>query len=116
MRIIHSSLGASASSLLAALTALCCIVPLGLASAGALGSVAYTWAGIATELSPYRPYMLGVSVVLLSFGFSRFYFAKGAGSCSIRAGRVTRLSLWIAAGVTMIAAALPHFLFRYVVL
>ena len=116
MRIIHSALGASASSLLAALTALCCIVPLGLASAGVFGSIAYAWAGIATELSAYRPYMLGVSVVLLGFGFWRFYFARGAGSCSIRAGRITRLSLWSAAGITVIAAALPHFLFRYVVL
>ncbi len=119
-RIITSAVGATASSAVAALTALCCFAPVAFASLGAASALASAWTGIAVELEAYRPYLLAVSAGFLGYGYWVVYFRKApvaeGQACPLRAGRLARTALWVATLATLAAAATPYFLFRYVVL
>lgn len=97
------------ASVLAALSAsLCCIGPLAAILLG-LGSF-----GAAARFEAWRPYLLGITVVLLAGGF---YFAYGDrevacsdGACKVSAApRRNKLLLWIATVMVFLFAAFPYY-------
>jgi mercuric ion transport protein len=101
------------------LASICCIGPLAFAalgvSVGATGLLAGT-AGALKALLPYRPLFIGLTVLLLGFGFSLVYrkprvrevscltCAPGTGA------RLNRLMLWIMAGFAVALIFAPYWL------
>lgn len=102
----HRSRLTLAGAVLAGIAAsLCCIGPLLALSLG-LGSFAASgW------LAEWRPVLLGVTFVLLGLGWYLTYRRPKVdcadGSCARPAGKVARLSLWLATLVALGAAAYP---------
>ena len=89
----------------------CCILPLilGVASAGTLG--------LSAALTPYRPYLIGLTLLILGVAFYLTYRpAKGTacateGECArgtAGASRVARVSLWAVAAFTLAIMAYPQ--------
>ena len=104
--VTGSALGAIGSSVTAAFAALCCVGPVVLAVIGASGAVA------AASLEPYRPYLLGMALALLGYGYWRSYrprLSTEGLTCRIGAGRKVRATLFIALVVTAVSAILPLF-------
>ncbi len=103
---------AAAGGLLGAFAAAsCCVVPLVLFSVGATGA----WIGNLTMLAPYQPYVIAVTLVMLSAGFVMVYRApKPAGSADDAScaqptvGRLTKPALWAATALVAAAAAFPY--------
>lgn len=102
----QTTLGAS---VFAAITAsLCCIGPLVVTVLG-LGSF-----GAATLFEAWRPYLLGVTFVLLAAAFYFTYrkreVACADGTCKTSsAPRWNKLLLWIATGAVILFAAFPYY-------
>ena len=93
----------------AAAASLCCIGPLVFVALG-LGAF-----GASAVFDTLRPYLLGVAVLLLAFGFYRAYFRRAEAACAPGeacatrpAGRAIRAALWIAA-LSVIAFALSPY-------
>ena len=96
-----SSVGAAIA---AAFAALCCVGPWAVALLGVSGAIA------AASLAPYRPLFLLASLAVLAFGFWRAYGRQTlvAGRvCRVRVGRFSRVALWSAAAIWLLAALLP---------
>lgn len=78
----------------------CCMLPLLLLGLGA-GS-----AGLATTLAPFRPYMIGITFLLLGIAFSTMYGCKqtceGEGACDVKSIRSTKIMLWVATGLALL--------------
>jgi mercuric ion transport protein len=96
-------------AILAALAASsCCVGPLVLAALGVGG------AGAFAAFASYRPYILGVTAVLLGGGFYLTYRKKPEGdACGCerpRAGRAARIGLWTTTAVVVLLAAAPQLL------
>lgn len=102
---LQSAFGAMGAAVAAVLGTLCCAGPVVVAVLGAGGALA------AARLEPYRPYLLGVSFVMLGIGFFRAYRPHPADSdgvfCTARKGRIVRTLLWLAALVTLASALAP---------
>lgn len=89
----------SAAGLFGALASMsCCILPLTLFSLGAGGA----WIGTLTALSPYQPYIIAVTLVLLGGGFYLVYRKPKAADCapdsfcaSPKSDRLTKGALWL---------------------
>ncbi len=100
-----------AGVLLAAVGAsVCCVLPVAVAFAG-VGSAAF-----GAVFEPYRPYMIGATVLLLGFAFYRAYRPETAEcapeeSCAVSENRRRqRLLLWIVAGVAMLLLTFPYYI------
>ena len=97
---------ALAGSLLTAfLASACCIGPLLLGALG-IGSL-----GLASALAPLRPWLLGVTALLLAFGFYQAYRPRAVNcspgdACSPASRRGQRIVLWV---VTVLAAGLATY-------
>lgn len=78
----------------------CCALPLLLLGLG-VGS-----AGLATTLAPFRPYMIGITFLLLGIAFYTVYGRKqtceGEGVCDVKSIRRTKIMLWMATGLTLL--------------
>ncbi|MBI4280592.1 mercury transporter MerT [Candidatus Uhrbacteria bacterium] len=78
----------------------CCALPLLLLGLG-VGS-----AGLATALAPFRPYMIGITVLLLGIAFYTVYGCKqtceGEGVCDVKSIRRTKILLWAATGLVLL--------------
>lgn len=83
-----------------ALLGSCCALPLLLMGLGVGG------AGLATTLAPFRPYLIGVTFLLLGIGFYIVYGCKhtcaGEGACDSRKIRRTTIMLWVATGLALL--------------
>lgn len=89
----------------------CCILPaiLGVASAGSLG--------FGATLAPYRPYFMGLTVILLSTAFYFTYRPSKAEACDTgscptddktsRVKRFSKVMLWVVTLFTISAVAYP---------
>ena len=101
---------AAAGGLLGAFaSASCCVVPLVLFSVGATGA----WIGTLTMLAPYQPYVIAVTLVMLSVGFVMVYrkpaVSADEASCARPAvDRLTKPALWAATALVAAAAAFPY--------
>lgn len=91
---MKDKLAAVASLVLTAVLSTCCTLPLALASLG-LGSL-----GLGHLVYPLRPYMIGLSSALITFGFFRVYAAPST--------RRNKILIWIAAGVFAVVVATPY--------
>jgi MerT mercuric transport protein len=103
--VVGASAGGLAGAVAAAFASACCIGPSTVALLGAGGAVA------AAGLQPHRSGLLGISLLLLAFGFWRAYGRRvvvAGRACPVRVGRFARMSLWISALMWVVAAALPR--------
>ena len=90
----------------------CCVLPLilGVASAGALG--------LSAALTPYRPYLIGLTLLILGVAFYLAYHPAKASTCATEgecatggasgASRVARAALWAVAVFTVAVMAYPQ--------
>lgn len=98
----------------------CCALPLLLLGLGVGG------AGLATALAPFRPYMIGITFLLLGIAFYTVYGCKqtcdpttcldrkagfqpgnrwwgeGEGACDVKSIRRTKIMLWVATGLALL--------------
>ena len=98
------------ASLIAGIAAsLCCILPIvfALAGAGIVGASAF--------FAALRPYLLGITFLLLGLGFY-FAYRKPKHACEQGSvcekpatNRTGRISLWITTAVVLIVAAFPYY-------
>ncbi|MBI2818107.1 MAG: cation transporter [Acidobacteria bacterium] len=92
---------------LAAVTAsLCCTIPLLFAGAGVTAIV------VAEKFAVVRPYLLGVTGLMLAAGFYYAYRQKSCapgGACATLDGRRgVRLGLWLATAVAVVLTTFPY--------
>ena len=88
---------------------LCCILPVAVVVLG-VGSAA-----LGAKLEPFRPYLLGLTVVLLGTAFYQVYkpnreeCAPGQ-SCAVSVGqRWQRIIVWVVAILALAVAAFPYY-------
>lgn len=101
----------AAGSLVGAILASsCCIVPLLLVSLGISGA----WIGSLTVLEPYKLYFVAATVALLGAGYWHVYFkpkracAAGSYCASPSSSRITKIVLWLATVVVVLAATINY--------
>ncbi len=111
----------SISGLIAAfLASLCCIGPLVFAAlgvgVGATGTLAGT-AGFLKSLLPYRPWFIGLTILLLGMGFYFAYWkpeseqcAPGEGCAQGHSKSGNRTWLWIMASLAVVLVLAPYWL------
>ena len=98
-----------ASVVAATAASVCCIGPVVAAvlGAGALGAAS-------KRFEPYRPWLLGLTVVLLGMAFATTYrrepAACGDGSCASSSRRTAKIVLWVAVVLVGMLAAFPYYL------
>jgi mercuric ion transport protein len=105
-----AAVGASLTGLGAAVTAagasLCCIGPAAVSIVGVGGAVA------AAGLKPYRPLLILASLALIGLGLWFAYrplmAASMVSACPSRAGRISRIIVWVAAALWLMAILLPY--------
>ncbi len=91
---MKEKIAAFGSLILSAVLSTCCTLPLALASLG-LGSL-----GLGSVIKPVRPYMIGVALVLLAFGFYRVHSKPSAVK--------NRALMWVAAVVFLVVVGTPY--------
>ena len=90
----------------AGLASACCIVPLLLVSLGISGA----WIANLTALEPYKPYVAGVTLAMLGYGFWHVHFKPkppcedGSYCARPQSARTTKALLWL--GLTIVILAL----------
>ncbi|MBI4237545.1 MAG: mercury transporter MerT [Deltaproteobacteria bacterium] len=88
----------------------CCALPLLLLGLG-VGS-----AGLATSFAPFRPYMIGITFLLLGIAFYTVYGCKqtceGIGACDVKNIRRTKIMLWVATGLALLFLVGPSIVAR----
>lgn len=109
MSVAKTSLTIGGAVVAAFASAACCLGPLVLTILGIGGAAS------AVALKPYRPYLLGLTAVLLGFGFYLAYRRPatdcGPGqACELpRAKRAGRVALWIATIVILVVVTFPEY-------
>lgn len=86
---------------------LCCILPVAVAILG-VGSAA-----LGARLEPFRPWLAGLTVLLLGFAFYQTYKPQDCApgqACAVSASRRrNRIVLWIVAAVAIALMAFPYY-------
>ncbi len=89
----------------AVLASSCCVIPLLLVTLGVSGA----WIGNLSALDPYKGYFAVITLGFLGAGFWQVYFKKdltcedGSYCANPIAGRVTKVTLWVAAALVLSA-------------
>lgn len=98
------------SVLTAAAASACCLGPVVLSAfgAGALGAAASRW-------EPYRPFFIGLTLLLLGAAFRFAYRPSGEacapdGTCALPSRRAMTIVWWIAAVLAVLLLAFPYYL------
>jgi mercuric ion transport protein len=92
----------------AGLASACCVVPLVLVTLGISGA----WIANLTALEPYKPYVAGVTLVLLGYGFWHVYFKPrppcedGSYCARPQSARTTKAVLWLGLAIVILALTL----------
>lgn len=86
----------------------CCILPLVLFSLGVGGA----WLGNLTALSAYQPIFIGITALLLGYGFWLVYFkpatcTEGDACTRPLPNRVVKIGLWSATALIVLALMWP---------
>lgn len=92
------SLSTSLGAIVSSLASLSCCLPLGFAAALGAGTAS-------AFLATLRPWLLGLSVVLLGWGF---WQQRGAKQCAMRGRIVSNVLLWSAVIVVMAMILFPQ--------
>ncbi len=92
---IGSLVGSAVAAATSAAASICCVGPLALSLLGVNGAI------LAAGMKPYRPYLLGASLLVIGYAFWAIYGRRRKAAdgvrCSVRAGRAARSVLWVAA-------------------
>ena len=91
---MKDKLAAIGSLLLSAVLSTCCTLPLALASLG-LGTLS-----LGSVIHPVRPYMIGLSAAVLTFGFFRVYATPST--------KKNRILMWVSAAVFAVVVGTPY--------
>src|SRR5215510_10223975 len=91
---MKDKLAAIGSLLVTAVLSTCCTLPLALASLG-LGSLS-----LGTFIQPVRPFMIGLTAALLTFGFFRVYCRPPTTK--------NRVLMWVSAASFVVVVATPY--------
>ena len=91
--------GAPAAAILAALSALACCLPFGIVGALGLAS-ASVW------ITPLRPWLLGLAVLLLVLGFWQIY--RRGNQCNVRRSRLSVALFWLAVVIVLLVTVFPQ--------
>lgn len=98
-----------ASVLTAAAASACCLGPVVLSAvgAGALGAAASRW-------EPYRPFFIGLTLLLLGAAFRFTHRSTGAacardGTCAPKSRRAMKIVLWVATALVILLITLPYY-------
>ncbi len=96
------------ASVVAAAASVCCIGPVAAAvlGAGALGAAS-------TRFEPYRPWFLGLTLILLGVGCASTYRREpecADGTCPPASRQTARIVLWIAVVLAGVLAAFPYYM------
>jgi len=99
---------AVASVVAATAASVCCIGPVVAAvlGAGALGAAS-------TRFEPYRPWFLGLTLILLGVGFASTYRREpecADGTCPPASQRTAKIVLWISVVLVGLVAAFPYYM------
>lgn len=102
------NISATGSILTAIVASVCCIGPTLLAFVG-VGSL-----GAFISLESYRPYFIGLTILLLGFAFYLTYRKKEIacedGSCKVvKAGKWNKIGVWTSAVIALAAILFPYF-------
>jgi len=97
-----------ASVATATAASVCCIGPVVAAvlGAGALGAAS-------TRFEPYRPWFLGLTLILLGLGFVSAYRREpecADDSCAPRSRRTAKIVLWISVVLVSLLVAFPYYM------
>ena len=102
--------GSAVTALTSAAASVCCIGPLAITLLGVNGVI------LAAAFKPYRWYILAGSFLLLVLAFWGAYWGwrvRPGAACGVRAGRATRLVLWVSATVWLAAVAVNLFVTEF---
>lgn len=101
----------AAGGILAALAAAsCCVIPFALFMAGIGGA----WIANLTALEPYQPIFAAIAFACLGYGFYLVYrkpkaaCAEGSYCASPSSNRITKIGLWTATVLVVIAVGFPR--------
>lgn len=99
-----------ASAVAAVGASVCCVGPLVLLMLGVSGS----WIGSLTEMEPFRPYLIGVTLLFLGLAFRKLYLvpqpcAPDSTCASPMALKRQRITFWIVAVLLLGLLAVPWF-------
>lgn len=105
---MKTAVGAIAAALAASA---CCIGPVAfsLIGAGALGA-------FAVKLAPYRPWLIGLTLLFVAAAFYSAYRPAGVvdcrddGTCTPRSKQTAQLLAWIAAAIAAVLIAFPYYI------
>lgn len=101
---------AAGSVIGAVLASSCCIVPLLFVTLGVSGA----WLGNLTALEPYKPTVATVTLGFIGLGFWHVYgkprqaCADGSYCARPQSGRITKLALWIATVLVLLAITIDY--------
>ena len=93
-----TGISASVAAILSSLASISCCLPLGFAAALGAGAAS-------AFLSTLRPWLLGLSLVLLGIGF---WQRRGARQCAVKGSRFGALLLWLALAVVLGMIFMPQ--------
>jgi hypothetical protein len=97
---VKQATGASASlaAILSSVATISCCLPLGFAAALGAGTAS-------AFLTTLRPWLLGLCIVLLGFGFWQQRRAK---QCAVRGRLLSNVLLWVAVAVVLVMILFPQ--------
>src|SRR5712691_3992868 len=100
-----SVVSGTVAAVTSAAASICCIGPLAIALLGVNGAI------LAAAFKPYRVYLPSGSLVLLVGAFWSAYRRappRGRATCPVSAGRSTRIVLWVALGLLIVAGVIEY--------
>jgi len=109
--VSQSGRGFLVAGILAAVGAsICCVGPLVLLALGVSGA----WIGSLTAFEPYRPVLIGLTLLFLALAFHRLYLARrvcmpGSACADPRTLKRQRLAFWIVTILVFCLISIPWF-------
>lgn len=82
-----------------ALATLLCCLPLGFAAAAATAS-------LSLAVETLRPFLLGISFILVAVGFLQVY--RGKRQCQVRRSQTSMVIFWVCAAVVLLVTLFPQ--------
>ena len=105
-----TTFGSIAAGITSTAASICCIGPIAIAILGVNGAI------LAAGIKPYRIYLLAASLLMLGFAFWRLYRPHAradAQACPVGTGRWSRVILWSASALWVLAVVIQVAADRY---
>lgn len=89
----------------------CCVGPLVLLALGIGGA----WVGNLTAIEPFRPYLMGLTFIILGYAFYKIYRKPKAEECAPgsycanpKSDRINKITLWISTVFVILLLSFPY--------